>query len=338
MFLQSFWASLPPESDFNAACIDIAGMGASKLLPIVEAYDREQIASLINECDIHGLEFHAWTMFGMVNRSAYSQEFIEEHRSWLAVNRNGQDGLDFPLWGRQIWWCPNSPGYLAHYIERWNCMLADLGAHGLHLDFIRYPDIWDYQDGRAIERAEVPEYSFCYCPECRREFKEETGVDPLEVPLDPTDELYQEWRRWRMNVIVRDVRAIRGAIHPELKLSAAVFPTPEIARTVVLQDWPSFADQLDFICTMIYAQKQWGKPITWVKDATEEGLAEMAGKCACYAGFGYPIKDQTPDDLRAGMLSAAEGGADGVVIFHYPGLTPEQKEALILANESLTGH
>jgi len=336
MFFQGFWVSKLPPADFDAACADMAAMGAEKLLPNVETYTPDELARLIETCHAHGMEFHAWTINNMVS-GAYSRDCLEEHRSWLAVNRNGQAGLEFPLWGRQIWWCPNSREYLDHYIGRWNRLLAELGADGLHLDFIRYPDIWDYEDGLAIERPEVPDYSFCYCPECRRDFERAAGVDPLDVPLDPENELYREWRRWRMEVIAGAVRTIRQAIHPDLKLSAAVFPTPEIARRVVLQDWPSFADQLDFICTMIYARKQWGRPITWVEEATEEGLAEMRGKCAYYAGFGYPIRQQTPDELKTGILAAREAGADGVVIFNYPGPTPEQMGAISSASKSAIG-
>ena len=152
----------------------------------------------------------------------------------------------------------------------------------------------------------------------------ETGVDPIEVPLDPNSPLYQQWTQWRYQVITDTVRQIKKQITPNLKLSAAVFPTPEIGRKNVLQDWPAFADQLDHVCTMIYAQKQWGKPITWVKEATELGLKEMNGKCLYYAGFGYPIEEMKPGELRQGIESAKEAGADGVVIYHYPGISKEQ--------------
>lgn len=337
MFFQGFWTSLPTDADFDAACADMADTGAGKVFPNIDGYEREDVARFVSAAHAHGLEFHAWTMNNMVNAKSYSPEFLQTHRDWLAVNRNGETGLEFPLWGRQTWWCPNSLGYMSYYCDRWILMLAEEGADGLHLDFIRYPDIWDYDEGRAIERPEVPEYSFCYCPVCRGMFEAEVGVDPMDIPLDPANELYQEWRRWRMRSIVRQVRAIREELDLRLKLSAAVFPTPDISRTVVLQDWPLFADQLDFLCTMIYHQKQWGQPITWVKQATEEGLAEMKGKCKYIAGFGYPIRQTTPEELRTGILCAKEAGADGVVIFSYPGMTPEQKKAIADANREISG-
>ncbi len=332
MFFQGFWTSLPVDADFEAACADMAGTGANRVFPNIDGYGPADLARLSRACHANGMELHAWTLNNMVSTKTYSPEFLQAHRDWLAVNRNGQTGLEFPLWGRQTWWCPNSQGYLEHYLSYWVPMLLEAGADGLHLDFIRYPDIWDYEDGLAIERPEVPDYSFCYCPTCRRMFRESSGVDPLDVPLDPDSDLYQEWRRWRMDSIVREVRAIKQRLDPQLTLSAAVFPTPDIARTVVLQDWPSFADQLDFLCTMIYHQKQWGRPITWVKQATEEGLAEMRGKCGYVAGFGYPIRQTTADELRTGILCAKEAGADGAVIFSYPGMSPEQKAAITEVN------
>ena len=339
MFFKGFWASLPVDADFHAACAEVASVGSDIFLPQIESYSLENIEAMAEACHSNGMEFHAWTINNMVSK-AYPPEFLKEHRDWLAVNRNLQTGLEFPLWGRQIWWCPSSEGYLDHYLRRWES-LVDLGADGLHLDFIRYPDIWDYEDGRAIERPEIPDYSFCYCPRCRRRFKEEVGVDPMDVPLDPANELYLKWRQWRMDVITASVKTIREETDIRLKLSAAVFPTPDISRTVVLQDWPSFADQLDFICAMIYTPKQWGRPVTWIKDATQEGLGRerppWRSVCKYYAGFGYPIRRQTPDDLRTGILSAAEGGADGVVIFSYPGPTPEQMEAIRVAGNKIMG-
>ena len=329
MFALGFWVSTLPKDGFIAACDELAGMGVTKVLAFSEEYDREAIAQLTDACHSRGMELHAWSMNNMVSFRGVPREFIEAHRSWLAVNRNGQTGLEFPLWGRQIWWCPGNREHLDYYIDRWNGLLTDTGADGLHLDFIRYPDIWDYQDGRAIERAEVPEYSFCYCHECRDRFREETGTDPVDVPLDARDALYQEWRRWRMDVIVKTVLAVRAGIDRRLKLSAAVFPTPGISRTVVLQDWPAFADRLDFVCTMIYAQKQWGRPISWVKEATEEGCREMSARSAYYSGFGYPIRDQTTSDLRAGLLAARDGGAEGAVIFNYPG--PNERQRTVIA-------
>lgn len=328
MLSLGFWVSLPPDADFDAACADIAETRADRIFPLVEGYGADDVARFVRACHSQGMEFHAWTMNNMVNAKTYPREFLEAHRDWLAVNRNGDTGLEFPLWGRQTWWCPNSVEYLDHYVRRWIPMLVEAGADGLHLDFIRYPDIWDYEDGRAIERPEMPEYSFCYCAECRRRFKAEVGVDPMDVPLDPANDLYLEWRRWRMESITREVRLIKENLDPGLKLSAAVFPTPDIARTVVLQDWPSFADQLDFLCTMIYHQKQWGRPITWVKQAAEEGLDEIKGKCGYFAGFGYPIRQTLPEELRTGVVCAAEAGTDGVVVFSYPGPTPEQMAAL----------
>ena len=133
----------------------------------------------------------------------------------------------------------------------------------------------------------------------------------------------------RWGVAVKAEKAVENGV----ALSAAVFPTPHISRTCVLQNWPDFADQLDHVCTMIYTPVQWGHPIEWVKDATGQGLAEMKGKCTYYAGFGYPVTKLPPGELRRGMLSAKAGGADGATIFCYPGPSAEQMKEIRESNE-----
>ncbi|MDI6784770.1 MAG: family 10 glycosylhydrolase [bacterium] len=343
MIFKGFWVTLQPDLDFARACTEIKEVGAEKIWGLVETLSPEEIARLVAIAHQHQLEFHAWTINNLVSQEQEVRDTMNEHPGWLAVSQEGYNTRQKILWGKHSWWCPDNKEYLNFYLERVQKKVAETGCDGLHLDFIRYPDIFAYQDRLAIPRDEVPEYSFCYCLNCRGRYMRETGVDPIEVPLDPipafagmTSSLrkqeYQQWTQWRYNVITETVRQIRKQIAPQLKLSAAVFPTPEIGRKNVLQDWPAFADQLDELCTMIYAQKQWGKPITWVKEATELGLKEMNGKCKYYAGFGYPIEEMKPGEIRQGILSAKEAGADGVVIHHYPGISKEQLAEIKSAN------
>lgn len=343
MFFKGFWLITNPKMDFGQACAEIKDTGAEKLWVSVESLPAEEIAKLVTITHQHHLEFHAWTVNNLVSRVKEVQEIIEQHPDWLAVSREGYNTRQKILWGRHSWWCPDNKNYLNFYLQRVQKKVAETGCDGLHLDFIRYPDIFSFQGRLAIPRDEVPEYSFCYCLNCRGKYMKETGIDPIDVPLDPNSPLYQQWTQWRYQVITETVRQIRKQIAPNLKLSAAVFPTPEIARKNVLQDWPAFADQLDHLCTMIYATKQWSRPITWVKEVTELGLKEMnpvrnkvsngvKGKCQYYAGFGYPIEEMKPGELRLGIQSAKEAGADGVLIYHYPVSSKEQLTELKSAN------
>jgi hypothetical protein len=332
MFFKGFWVSPSSAFDFNQACAEIKEVGAEKIWVSVELLPPEEIKRLADIAHQHQLEFHAWMINNLVSQAQDARETMNEHPYWLAVSREGSNTRQKILWGKHSWWCPDNKNYLNYYLQRVQKKVAETGCDGLHLDFIRYPDIFAFQDRLAIPRDEVPAYSFCYCLNCRGRYMRETGIDPIEVPLDPNSPVYQQWTQWRYKVITETVRQIRKQIAPNLKLSAAVFPTPEIARKNVLQDWPAFVDQLDHICTMIYAQKQWGKPITWVKEATELGLKEMKGKSKLYAGFGYPIEEIKPGELRQGIESAKEAGADGVVIYQYPGISKDQLAEIKSAN------
>ncbi|MFB3897178.1 MAG: family 10 glycosylhydrolase [bacterium] len=335
MFFKGFWVTTKPDMDFNQACAEIKDTGAEKIWVLIESSPIDRIKLMVDIAHQHQLEFHAWTINNHVIHEKDVREVMDEHPYWLAVSREGYNTRQKLLWSKHSWWCPDNKEYLAFYLDRVQQRVAETGCDGLHLDFIRYPDIFGFNNKQFVPRDEVPEYSFCYCLNCRGRFMREAGVDPIEVPLDPKSLVYQKWTQWRYQVIVDTVRQIRKQIAPNLKLSAAVFPTPELARKNVLQDWPAFADQLDHICTMIYAEKQWGKPITWVKEATELGLQEMKGKTKLYAGFGYAIEEMKPGELRQGIISAKEAGADGAIIYNYPVGSKEQLAEIKQANQEV---
>lgn len=335
MFFKGFWVTTKPDMDFNQACTEIKDTGAEKIWVLIESSPIDRIKQMVDIAHQHQLEFHAWTINNHVIHETDVREVMNEHPYWLAVNREGYNTRQKVLWGKHSWWCPDNKEYLAFNLDRVQQRVAETGCDGLHLDFIRYPDIFGFNNKQFVPRDEVPEYSFCYCLNCRGRFMREAGVDPIEVPLDPKSPVYQKWTQWRYSVITDTVRQIRKQIAPNLKLSAAVFPTPELARKNVLQDWPAFSDQLDHICTMIYAEKQWGKPITWVKEATEQGLKEMKGKTKLYAGFGYAIEELKSGELRQGIISAKEAGADGAIIYNYPVGSKEQLTEIKQANQEV---
>ena len=330
MFFKGFWVHAHGNSDVEIMCQKIAETGAAMIWPCIEGLSNEAIARFVDAAHRNGLEFHAW----MINNNARKaiREAMKDCSDWMVVSKEGKDSLTKPLWDGQTWCCPTSPAFRSYQLERIAAWIEHSEMDGLHLDYIRYPDTYRYEDGRAFERTEVPEYSFCYCDRCRALFQKEKGTDPIEIELTEGPQL-NEWLTWRQAQITDEVREIRAHLPSRVALSAAVFPTPHISRTCVLQNWPDFADQLDHVCTMIYTPVQWGHPIEWVKDAAGQGLAEMKGKCTYYAGFGYPVTKLPPGELRRGMLSAKAGGADGATIFCYPGPSAEQMKEIRETNE-----
>ena len=95
------------------------------------------------------------------------------------------------------------------------------------------------------------------------------------------------------------------------KITAAVFPTPEVARRNVRQDWTNF--HLDGVCPMIY-HGFYKEDVPWIGNAVAEGVHFLAGKFPLYAGL-YLSDFKSEAEIRQGIQVALKNGAAGVSFF-----------------------
>lgn len=325
MFFKGFWTS-PAAGEPGAALADMAAYAATDVWLLTLDAGEETLRAWGRAAREAGLRLHAWVV---VNHAlGANRDLAASHPEWVAVRRDGKSCLEEPFAGNQVWWCPTAAERLEAVLPRWERVLEASQATGLHLDYIRYPDTFSFQMSPLSDRREVPEQSYCYCDRCRELFREETGLDPREVPLDESYPEARAWQAFRQRQVTRQVERIRSWLDPSLLLSAAVFPTPSIARRDVLQDWADFSRFLDHVCPMIYARRYWGRPMSWAEEAAREGRREMAPSCRYYAGLGPLYASLEPGDIREGVLAARRGGADGALLFSFPPKEAWQREEL----------
>ena len=96
------------------------------------------------------------------------------------------------------------------------------------------------------------------------------------------------------------------------KITAAVFPTPEIARRIVRQDWTNW--NLDAVFPMIY-HKFYQEEAKWIGEAVEEGIHFLNNKFPLYAGLYLPDFDNNMDELEMAIHLAIKNKAAGVSLF-----------------------
>jgi hypothetical protein len=257
-----------------------------------------------------GLETHRW-MWTM-NRG--EKELLENHPEYYAVSRNGDSCADKPPYvGYYRWLCPSMPEVKDYLTKQVKSIVEKEYVDGIHLDYIRYCDVIlpvNLWDNYGIEQnKELPEYDFCYCETCRGKYKEKTGVDPLDLEFPDQS---PSWRKFRYEQINNMVNHLAEVAHQAKKpITAAVFPTPEIARRIVRQDWTKW--NLDGICPMIY-HGFYREQVSWIGDAVEEGVHFLNGRCPIYAGLFLPdFKSQ--EELSEGIKLAMSNGASGVSLF-----------------------
>ncbi len=256
------------------------------------------------------LEAHRW-MWTM-NRG--EKELLENHPEYYAVSRNGDSCANKPPYvGYYRWLCPSKPEvkeYLTNLVES---IISKDYVDGIHLDYIRYCDVIlpvNLWGNYGIEQTrELPEYDFCYCDTCRSMYKEKTGIDPLDMEFPDQS---PSWRTFRYNQVNKVVNHLSEVAHSKKKpVTAAVFPTPEIARRIVRQDWTKW--NLDGVCPMIY-QGFYKEQVSWIGDAVQEGVHFLNDRFPLYAGLFIPdFKSQ--EELEEGIRIAMSNGAAGVSLF-----------------------
>jgi len=269
--------------------------------------DSERHFRIANEA---GLETHRW-MWTM-NRG--EKDLLEKHPEWYAVSRNGKScATDPPYVNYYRWLCPSKPEVKSYLNEQVKEILQKEYVDGIHLDYVRYCDVilpvnlWDNYN---IEQTrELPEYDFCYCETCCEKFKIKTGFDPLELQFPDQS---PSWRTFRYEQINNIVNHLAKTAHGFKKpISAAVFPTPEIARRIVRQDWTNW--NLDAVCPMIY-HGFYRETVGWIGDAVKEGIHFLNERFPLYAGLFLP-DFKTQKELEQGIKFALENGASGVSLF-----------------------
>lgn len=257
-----------------------------------------------------GLEAHRWNW--TMNRG--DSFLLQQHPDWYAVSREGKScATDPPYVGYYRWLCPSRPEVLEFLRQEADQLLQKDYIDGLHLDYIRFCDVilplnlW--ANYNLVQEKELPPYDFCYCEICRSEFKKISGKDPLLLPY-PDAQL--SWRLFRYQAINRIVNSLAEIARKHKKpISAAVFPTPEVARRIVRQDWTNW--DLNLVFPMIY-HKFYQEDVKWIGEAVREGVHFLAGRFPLYAGLYLP-DFENQQQLAQGISNALQHGAAGVSLF-----------------------
>ena len=266
-----------------------------------------EVLPIAKEC---GIELHAW----IIALNWPDKATMKEHPSRYVVNGEGESSVDKPAYVDDYnWLCPSNPEVVEFMKKRVLELCAFEGLAGIHLDYIRYPDVVLAPEHKAkynIPQDDLvhPGSDYCYCLVCRTQFKKLSGLDPLTLPDQATN---QEWLNFRFNSVTNLVNELYDVVHKTGKvLSAAVFPTPNLSKFRVRQDWVKW--KLDYVMTMIYHRYE-RQPVEWIETATREGVEALAGKVPYFSGL--HLSQLTPTELGLATKLSLKAGADGIVLF-----------------------
>ncbi|KAA1244235.1 family 10 glycosylhydrolase [Aquimarina sp. RZ0] len=270
-----------------------------------------------------GLEVHAW-MFTM-NRP--DDAIALQHPEWYAVSKEGNSCFDTrPYIDYYQWLCPTRKESRDHILRLVENLAKVEGITSVHLDYIRYSDIFLpiglLPKYNLKQDTELPEFDFCYCDVCIRTFQKIHHKNPKESVNTAVD---IEWKQFRLTQIKKVVDEAYEIVHRyNKKLTAAVFPYPEMADHMVRQRWDKW--NLDEVLPMIY-HNFYNEEVDWIGFATRQGVKDLIGKqTKLHTGIYLP--PMSTGDVTKAIQLAKDNGAAGISFYDGNAITEEQFEAI----------
>ena len=251
----------------------------------------------------------------------HSVEIKRSHPEWFMVSRAGKSSCDFPPYvGYYNWLCPNQPAVVEYLLKEIKQLCSYSQISAIHLDYIRYPDVIlppALQPKYNLQQtSEAAAYDFCYCPSCRQKFMEISGKDPLQLQ-NPQSNL--AWLKFRYDSINNLVRKLEERIARfGKKTTAAVFPSPLLARTLVRQDWQSW--NLAAYYPMIY-HNFYEESADWIGQICRFNRNIIGHKSEIYAGIFLPAIQ--PPELKDICHQIIRNDADGIALFDFASIKPQ---------------
>ncbi len=240
----------------------------------------------------------------------------EEHPERAAVMKDGLPALPGKGFERGYpTMCPVRPehrNYIHSIVEE---ISSKYEVDGIDLDYVRFA-------------YKAPDKYTCYCDYCREHFKEDAGVDPLEIEIGTEEwSKWVDWRAGKITSFVEKNTEILKSNRPGATLQAYIAPwwSTSSDRLEVYrikerfgQDIKALSTKLDILAPMLY-HKYTSDPdlkidmrAGWVANLTRWFV--QSGKPAQTWTTTQCVKED-PAETREAIREAYNGGADGVIVF-----------------------
>lgn len=311
------WSHYSSERNWVEYLTQLKDTGITGLLLNASKEGYEKVIPL---ADSLGIEVHAWIW--IMNNGTIAAE----HPEWLDYNRNGESLKDKKAYVDYYKFLnPIIPG-VQNAIVRYIDDIAQIkGLKGISLDYCRYVDailptsLWA---NYGIKQDKVyAEWDYGYHPDMIAAFQKKYGYDPREQQDVNSDQKWHQFRMDKVNEVVDKLAKV--ARKRSIEITASPFPTPEMSRRMVYQDWGQW--KLDRAFPMIYNGFYYGD-LPWIASCVADCRRDMQSRTKLYIGLYVPDfgKDSKFTIIQA-MQTAMDSGAEGVAFFTFDSFSAEQK-------------
>jgi uncharacterized lipoprotein YddW (UPF0748 family) len=325
------------------AWFDSSLADSTPYLGVLRAFEHDTLADLIGRAHARGLRVHAWVNVLSLASNRAAPLLRELGRDAAQVDRHGRSVLDYPklevpapdrryyrMGTPAVWIDPAVPGVA----ERLTGTFAELirrypQLDGLHLDYIRYPDVLPFSPGSRFGVG----LDFGYGQPSRERFRAETS---LEAPFGASivnANRWDDWRRDQVTALVRRIGDAARAEQPDLELSAAVWAYANRAYLSIFQDWRGWLEEelLDFAVPMLYTRDD--RLLRYNASAFVGGIAGSR----VWIGLGAWLFSKQPERAAAQLRMAEASGAAGIALFSYDSIIDAANLRAVLAEEISAG-
>ena len=325
---------------FSSSIADAAPLQAARARSGIDP-----LAKLLADAHAEGLRVHAWVNMLSLAGTRDGPILRRVGPSAVQVDRRGRSVLEYPdlqlpepdkSWYRmgtpQVWLDPAAPAVA----ETLAALVAELVARypsldGLHLDYIRHPDVLPFIPGARFGVG----LDFGYSEASRARFQRETGVAaPFGGSLDNADR-WDAWRRDRVTEVAARAAAAARAARPDIEVSAAVWAYADRAYLSLFQDWRGWLEVglLDFAVPMAYTRDD--RLLRYLARASLGGV----GGERVWIGIGSWLFASDPMRARAQLELVRGLHPAGVALFSYDAISeaPALRAGLAIAAQSAGG-
>ena len=236
----------------NASYTIYPSLVAPQQNPLTRGWD--PLAAAVKLAHERHMELHAWVWTfaagnqrhnEVINVAAnYPGPVLAAHPDWANYDNRGNM---IPPGQTKPFFDPANPQLRQYLLRLYEEIVTRYDVDGVHLDYIRYP----FQDPAAGR-------IYGYGKAARTQFQQLNGVDPISISPSQRD-LWQKWTTFRTQQVDSFVAQASQQLRqkrPNLIVSVAVFPLPELERIQKIQQhWEVWARQgdIDLIVPMTYA-------------------------------------------------------------------------------------
>lgn len=257
--------------------------------PLITAQG-DLLQQCLEACRREGVALHLWSVLWVLDNAPDAFVTQMDQAGRLMKDSKGKS---------LKWLCPANPLNVELAANAAAEAVRRYPVDGFHLDYIRYPDS-----------------DACFCDNCAKRFRLDTGRPATNWPRDVISGAdrapFLAWRRDRITEALTRIRSAVKTARPSVQVSAAVWGNWPGVRDSIGQDWVAWCrdGRLDFVTPMNYT------------DTAGEARALYAGqRAALPAGFAvYPgiaptTHNLPPEETVRQVDTVRAAGARGFVLF-----------------------